>query len=116
MVDDHPPIGVLLERVLRGEGYEPVIFHSGQEALRFLETHSVHMVITDLNMPDASGWQVARAAKQNSPQTCVMMITSSYSDLTPQHLRENQVDLLLPKPFTLASLMTAISTLTGKRT
>ncbi len=115
VVDDHPATGVLLERILRGEGYEPVIFRNGQEALRFLETHSVQMVITDLHMPDASGWQVARAAKQKSPQACVMMITSAFSDLTPQHLRENQIDLLLPKPFSLASLMTAISTLVSKR-
>lgn len=116
VVDDHPAVGVLLERILRGEGYEPVIFRSGQEALRFLETHSVQMVITDLNLSDASGWQVARAAKQKSSQTRVMMITSSYFDLTPQHLRDNQVDFLLPKPFSLSSLMAAVSTLAGKRT
>jgi CheY-like chemotaxis protein len=116
VVDDHPAVGVLLERILRGEGYEPVIFRSGQEALRFLETHSVQMVITDLNLSDASGWQVARAAKQKSPQTRVMMITSSCSDLTPQHLRDNRVDFLLPKPFSLSSLMMAIATLAGKRT
>jgi CheY-like chemotaxis protein len=115
VVDDLPYICMLLRDVANREGHNTIAFESGKEAMRYLETGSADLIITDLRMSDVSGLEVARFAKQQNPTTGVLLFTGSLEDVSLQELRESQVDLALPKPFPIAPLITAITTLLSRQ-
>ena len=57
----------LLAIVLRREGYEVLLAENGRAAIELLEREPVDLLISDIKMPDLSGVDVLRAAKQHRP-------------------------------------------------
>jgi len=111
VVDDQPAIRCLYLDALTLEGYSSVVSLESEEALEYLETHPVQLVITDLKMPHVSGWEIAQAAKKYSPRARVMLITGSYSDLQSEMLREYQIDEAVPKPCPMAKFLPIVARL-----
>ena len=64
VVDDERSMRELLAIVLRREGYEVLLAESGRAAIELLERQPVDILISDIKMPDVSGVDVLRAAKQ----------------------------------------------------
>ena len=82
VVDDEPNIVEVLEIVLQDEGLEVIKSSSGQEALALLQENDVDLVISDIKMPDFSGVELLREAKQISPDTVFIMMTAFASTET----------------------------------
>ena len=82
VVDDEPNIIEVLEIVLQDEGMEVLRSGSGREALLLLKERAVDVVISDIRMPDFSGVELLREAKQLSPDTVFIMITAFASTET----------------------------------
>lgn len=57
-VDDDPANLTLLRDVLEGAGYRVRTFGSAQQAVSWLDTHDVDLVLSDLRMPDGSGFEL----------------------------------------------------------
>lgn len=81
IVDDSAAIRKILQRVLRQTGMAiRTIYEAGdgQEALDVLNSQSVHLVLTDINMPKMDGLQLLGAMKSSANwQTIpVVMITT----------------------------------------
>ena len=64
VVDDERSMRELLAIVLRREGYEVLLAENGRAAIETLEREPVDLLISDIKMPDMSGVDVLRAAKQ----------------------------------------------------
>ena len=67
VVDDERSMRELLAIVLRREGYEVLLAENGRAAIGLLEREPVDLLISDIKMPDLSGVDVLRAAKQIDP-------------------------------------------------
>lgn len=70
VVDDSAAIRRILQRVLRQTGMAFGEIHeagNGREALEFLKSRAVGLVLTDLNMPKMDGLQML-AAMKNTPE------------------------------------------------
>ena len=67
VVDDEPNIIEILEMVLLDEGMEVLKSDSGRKALAVLQEKEVDIVISDIRMPDFSGVELLREARQLSP-------------------------------------------------
>ncbi|MFQ5897115.1 MAG: response regulator [Candidatus Methylomirabilia bacterium] len=92
-------LGALGHTVLQAEG--------GREGLARLEAgESVDLVLTDLSIPEMSGWEVVKAVKGRWPHIRVGLITG-----TPEASAEGveMVDFVIAKPVTLAGLREGIS-------
>lgn len=76
LVEDEPTIAVTLCDDLADEGYAVTHTGSGSEALRLLAERDFAAVITDVNLPGASGLQVLRAARHRLPDAPVLVITA----------------------------------------
>jgi DNA-binding response OmpR family regulator len=54
-----------------------VVAQSAEEALRILDEQSVDLVVTDLNMPGASGLDLARDLRRRHDAPAVIFVTAS---------------------------------------
>ena len=75
VVDDDQIILESLTEFLRLEGYDAVGAASFNEALVALEQHRYHLVLTDVNMPEADGFELLRVIRDRYPDIVTIMIT-----------------------------------------
>ncbi|NDG84726.1 MAG: sigma-54-dependent Fis family transcriptional regulator [Proteobacteria bacterium] len=76
ILDDEPNLRRILEETLNRKGYEVWAFESFEAAKNTLDTEAIDVVITDLQMPGASGMDVLAYCRQYSPDLPVVMITA----------------------------------------
>jgi two-component system response regulator PilR (NtrC family) len=89
----------MLAIVHRREGYDVVLAENGRAALASLEHGPFDLLISDIKMPDMSGVDVLRAAKQMDPDMLGIMITAFASTETAvEAMRLGACDYLT-KPF-----------------
>lgn len=99
VIDDEPGVRDLLREVLAGEGYTAVVCADAESGVaRFREEH-FDVVLTDLNMPACSGWDVARSVKLRSPTTPVILTTMWADYIDAEKARALGIDFVIRKPF-----------------
>lgn len=76
----------------------------GLEAVTFLSTHKVDLVLTDLHMPRMGGFRLIQTIRQRWPDTKVLLCTRN-----PTRECWQQVDALIEKPFTLDKVTRVIA-------
>lgn len=111
VIDDQPIVTDLLVSVLERMNYQAQVASCGKEGLEMFEKDRFDLVITDLGMPDISGWEVSQAVKQKRPEIPVVVITGWGVDPDPNKLRDSKVDLIITKPFQVEQLEKTISDL-----
>jgi PAS domain S-box-containing protein len=112
LVDDDAGVRKTLAGLLRASGQDVLEAGSGTEALDWLRTTPVDLVLTDLGMPDIPGWDVARAAKARRPDVPVILLTGWGDHAGTEAPRDTGVDRVLAKPVPRDALLTVISELT----
>jgi DNA-binding NtrC family response regulator len=78
-VDDDPGIREFYETLFGTHGYEVVLAGSGRQALKIFKTRGYHVdaVITDYDMPEMSGPELAAELKHSNPALPVIMVSGS---------------------------------------
>ena len=80
IVDDEPIVTSTLKNLLAIEGdYEPTIFNSPKEALEYIKTAPVDLVISDFLMPEMNGIEFLSEVKKLSPGATLILLTG-YAD------------------------------------
>jgi len=104
VVDDERSMREMLEILLRREGHDVRVAENGTRALSLLQSQPFDMLISDIKMPDMSGIEVLRTAKQINEQIIGIMITAYGSkDSIQEVLRLGAADYL-DKPFNVEEL------------
>jgi two-component system response regulator PilR (NtrC family) len=104
IVDDERSMRELLGIVLKREGYDVVCAENGKSALAVLERDPIDLLISDIKMPDMSGVNVLKAAKQIDKEILAIMITAFASTETAvEAMRLGACDYLA-KPFDVDEL------------
>jgi DNA-binding NtrC family response regulator len=75
VVDDKENILKLFARIL-GDGYQLTTAPDGARAIELVASQPFDVVVTDLRMPGADGFEVLRAVKSQAPETEVIMMTA----------------------------------------
>lgn len=57
--------------------YQCTLAENAEQAIRLLEERRFSVVITDLNMPGASGFELCHLVKQRWPETAVVIISGT---------------------------------------
>ena len=108
VVDDEPETLELLQRNLASQGYQVFIAPGAVEAIKFLESTPVDLVITDQKMPSVSGLDLARHIRENLADTEVIMITGYATIEGAVEAVKTGAEEYLAKPFTDDELFTAV--------
>jgi CheY-like chemotaxis protein len=108
IVDDHPSVAGSLVRLLGASGFDAQAVQTGAEALAFVRSQPVALVLLDLSLPDMSGVEVLRALHapggHPNPPPVVMFSADDEQSLRDEATRlgaigfvsKNNPDVLLP--------------------
>ncbi len=109
VIDDEPHVREVLSRGLSAFNHRVTEAHSGEQGLKLFQQENFDLVLTDLGMPNLSGWEVCKTIKKFSPKTPVGMITGWGMELDEAKKRESGVDFIISKPFDLNKILHIVS-------
>jgi len=99
IVDDEAGIVEMLSIVFRNEGYRVTTARSCTEGLAQLEAGRPDLVLTDVKMPDGSGFEILKRSRELAPSVPVVMITAYTTTKTAiEALKAGAYDYI-SKPF-----------------
>ena len=78
-VEDDSASGRLIQSIAEREGYAIKIVSSGQEFLKILGGNKPDVVLVDLHLPDASGFDLLAKSRYRYPEVPVIVVTASNS-------------------------------------
>lgn len=108
VVDDEQMIRWTLSEALRGWGFVPLEAATASASLAVFEAEQPAAVLLDINLPDASGFDVLQQIMERQPQSVVIMITANVLvDDTIAALRGGAYDFI-GKPINLEELQVTI--------
>jgi len=96
IADDEDGVRESLAEVLDEEGYRVTQVADGTAALAALATEDFDIIISDVRMPGADGLEVLQRAREQCPQSMVLLMTAHATvDTAVQALRRGAQDYLL---------------------
>ena len=107
VADDEEVVRMFLAAALRHRGYKTISAKSGADGLRRFSDHQseIDLVISDILMPDVSGYQMVKAIRAIRQDVPVLFVTGTMQDL-PTWVKESCG--VLRKPFSLVNFQTAV--------
>ena len=118
VADDDQDTVVTLTMLLQDEGYDVQSVYTGRNVIGAILDFSPDAVILDINLPDLSGWEVARRIRdRRGPQPLLIGISGEYkkgADKVLAHI--SGFDHYLVKPYDPKMIFAALDELrTGQR-
>ena len=113
IVDDSASIRQVVSIALKGAGYEVIQASDGKDALSKLNGQKIHLIVSDVNMPNLDGIGLVKEVKQH-PQyrfTPIMMLTTESQESKKQEGRAAGAKAWLVKPFQPPALLSAVAKL-----
>ena len=113
VVDDDPEIVTMLTTRLGHRGYKVSSAGDGHRALELARREKPDLVLLDVMMPGKSGWEVARALKQDpATQDVKIVMVSAIGEKTNEITAPIYgADAHIDKPFEFERLETIVSEL-----
>jgi len=117
VADDSIAVRKVAERLLTEAGLGVVLVANGEEALAYLAKERPDLIVSDVIMPDKSGYEVcafvrAQRALANTP---VLLISGIVNDEVTRQAESCHADGVLKKPFQGTSLKDRVLELLAKR-
>lgn len=112
VVDDDAGIRLLLVTFLRQHGFHPRQARNGREAIEAMRAGIIDLVITDLMMPEVTGWEVLRQRTHDLTllRIPIIVISAINTKQAMASVAGRHVFAVLGKPFDLDKLLSAVTT------
>jgi len=94
--------------------YDVMAFANGQDALTYMSSNEVNLVITDLNMPTMSGYEVIREAKKRHRFVPCILLTGDEGINVVSLAKEAGASTCLRKPFNERSIVAMVRMVIGE--
>lgn len=113
IVDDSASMRQVVGIALRDAGYDLIEAGDGHEALKKLDGTKIHLIISDINMPNMDGLSFVREVKQNPKYkfTPIIMLTTEVNQAKKDAAKEAGAKAWVTKPFQPKNLLDAVSKL-----
>jgi DNA-binding response OmpR family regulator len=115
VVEDQEEVRRLMKAVLESEGFNVLTAAGGDAALSLARGYSetIHLLITDVIMPDMTGKQVADQLVSMRPGMKVLYISGYSGDVLARHGVLDSDVAYLSKPFTPVTLSARVREILG---
>jgi CheY-like chemotaxis protein len=108
VIDDDPSVREVVQSLLASFGYECQTAADGRSGItRFDEEGGWDLVLTDLAMPEMSGWEVVAAIRRRAPTMPIVVITGLNDSDVMQRATEWRLPVLT-KPLSAQTLKAAV--------
>lgn len=109
-VDDDRAVLGFLDQTLTAAGYDVLLADGGWNALQVYENagSSVHLLLTDVIMPDLTGPVLAERLRAIQPGLQVIFISGFHDADLVQRFVTTRGFTLLPKPFSVDALLRVV--------
>ncbi|WP_072059771.1 MULTISPECIES: two-component system sensor histidine kinase RcsC [Xenorhabdus] len=104
VVDDHPINQNLLADQLNSIGFSASMVNDGIEAIEYLKNNSPDIILTDVNMPNMDGYELAQYLRDKGYTKPIIGITANALAEEKQRCANVGMNDCLSKPVTLAIL------------
>jgi DNA-binding NtrC family response regulator len=108
IVDDELNMRLVLQAMLKKEGYEVAAASDGLEAMKILKTGPVDVVVTDLKMPNLDGLGLLDRMIREYPSVPVIIITAHGTVATAVDALKKGAFDYISKPFEQEDLKNVI--------
>jgi DNA-binding NtrC family response regulator len=115
VVDDDAEVRTLLDRILTKSGYTAVAADSGAEARRLLGREAFDVVLVDMVLPDASGLDILRWAREADVDTEFVVLTGNADVETAVEAMRLGAYHYIAKPWRNAELIEVIGKAAEKK-
>ena len=113
IVDDSPSLRQVVTITLKGAGFDIIEAGDGKVALSKLDGRKIHLVISDVNMPNMDGIAFVAAMKKlpGYQFTPVIMLTTETQEAKKLEAKAAGAKAWVVKPFQPAQMLAAVSKL-----
>jgi CheY-like chemotaxis protein len=111
LADDSVTIQKVIELTFMDEDYSVVAVSSGSGALDKLAAVTPDLVIADVHMPGASGYEVVRRAKELHPGVPAILLVGTFEPFDEREAEASGADAHLKKPFDSQELIALVGRL-----
>jgi len=108
IVDDDSDMRTVLRQLLESEGLTVACSKSGEEALAKMRGHLFRLLLTDYQMPQMDGFQLAERASAIAPKMPMAIMTGNISEGLPQSALDAGFVAVLHKPFNPTELIQVV--------
>jgi DNA-binding response OmpR family regulator len=115
LADDSVTIRKVVELSFMDESFDLISVGSGSEALERFDP-GVDLVIADVHMPGADGYEVCESVKKKSPGTPVLLLVGTFETYDEQRASDAGADDHLKKPFDSQDLLSRVNDLLARST
>lgn len=114
-VDDSASMRQMVSFTLKGAGYHVVEAIDGSDALKKMEMHSIHMLITDINMPNLDGIGLVRKVREHAVYKFIpiILLTTESQETKKQEGRAAGATGWIVKPFKPDQLLNIVRKVIG---
>jgi DNA-binding NtrC family response regulator len=109
IVDDDDILREFLDQALTAVNIEVKSVNNAFDALDLFNNEKFKLVLTDIQMPGMDGWELATHIKKSSPETPVILMTGMQMDQVEEKRKNNHIDFILYKPFSVKQLETTVT-------
>ena len=113
IVDDSASLRQVVAIALRGGGYDVIEAFDGVDGLSKLNGQKIHLIISDVNMPNMDGITIVKAVKQNAAYkfTPIIMLTTESQEGKKMEGQAAGAKAWVVKPFKPEQMLAAVSKL-----
>ena len=108
IVDDDPPLLLILAKMLKGRGYEVVTAGNGSQAIKVLGDQTFDLVLTDVMMQPVNGMELLSHVRTKAPYVPVVVMTACEDlDTAVKAMRAGAFDYVV-KPLRIPEVMETV--------
>jgi two-component system, chemotaxis family, chemotaxis protein CheY len=113
IVDDSASMRQVVGIAIKGAGYDLIEAADGKDALSKLNGEKIHLIVSDINMPNMDGITFVKEVKQlaNYKFTPIIMLTTEVDEVKKQAAKDAGAKAWVNKPFQPTTLLAAIAKL-----
>ena len=114
VVEDEPNLASVIQRGLEGQGYQAPIAETGEDAVLFVRTEPLDLVLLDIALPDRDGHDVLIDIRRLRRELPVIMVTARDDVASKIGALDHGADDYNTKPFNFDELLARIRALTRR--
>ena len=105
IVDDEPEVCEIIAEQFKILGWQPHTCENAEEALNYLSSRHIDVVLTDIRMPGDDGIQLVQKIRETAAKNLIVIFMTGFRDISKEQAQQAGANALVYKPINAAQLV-----------